>query len=225
MFQDLLSLFYPHLCAGCQLPLTRHEKVLCLDCKVTLPRTDFHRFKENPVQKLFWGRVQVQSSTSLLYFNKGGKVQHMLHQLKYKGNTEVGSLLGKELGSSLKNSELFQNIDTVIPVPLHPQKEKSRGYNQAQLIADGVAETLSIKSGKQLKRKTFTATQTKKSRYDRWQNVETVFQISEPELLYNKHILLIDDVVTTGATIEACANELLRVPGTKVSIATLACAS
>lgn len=224
MFQDLIALFYPHLCAGCQTPLTKNEKVLCLDCKTSLPRTDYHRFKENPVQKLFWGRVMVESATSLLYFNKGGKVQHMLHQLKYKGNTEVGTLLGKELGSSIKNSELFKGVDAVMAVPLHPKKEKIRGYNQAQLIADGVAETLQIKSGNQLKRKEFTSTQTKKSRYDRWQNVETVFNLTNPESLKDKHVLLIDDVVTTGATMEACIAELLRVPGIKVSVATLACA-
>jgi ComF family protein len=189
-----------------------------------MPRTDFHTFRDNPIQKLFWGRTSVESSTSLLYFNKGAKVQQMLHQLKYKGNTEIGEMLGQELGRSMNNSEYFKGITAVIPVPLHPKKEKLRGYNQSMMIARGVASMMAVETRKNLVKRTSTDSQTRKSRYDRWQNVESVFEIKEPESLYGKHILLIDDVVTTGATIEACVNELLKLPGTKVSVATIACA-
>lgn len=224
MLQDLLSLFYPNLCAGCSKSLLKNEKVICIDCRASMPRTDFHTFRENPVHKLFRGRTRVESSTSLLYFNKGAGVQQMLHQLKYKGNTELGEELGNELGSALKDSAYFQGIDAVMPVPLHPKKEKARGYNQSMLIAKGVANTLQVEASKNLVRKTNSGSQTRKSRYERWENVETAFAIQNPEKLKGKHILLIDDVVTTGATIEACVNELLKLDGTKVSVATLACA-
>ncbi len=224
MLRDFISLFYPNLCAGCQRSLVRRERVLCIDCRLTMPRTDFHTFRENPVHRLFRGRTQVESSTSLLYFHKGTGVQQMLHQLKYKGNTDLGEELGQELGRTLKKSELFAGIDAVIPVPLHPKKEKQRGYNQSMVIAKGVAVALEVQTRKNLVRSANTSTQTRKSRYERWQNVETVFKIKNPASLEGKHILLIDDVVTTGATIEACANELLKIPGTKVSIATVACA-
>lgn len=224
MLQDLLSLFYPNLCAGCNKSLLKNERVICIDCRASMPRTDFHTFRENPVHKLFRGRTNVESSTSLLYFNKGAGVQKMLHQLKYKGNTELGEELGNELGSAIKDSAYFQGIDAVIPVPLHPKKEKLRGYNQSMLIAKGVAQSLQVEASKNLVRKTNSGSQTRKSRYERWENVETAFAIKNPEKLKGKHILLIDDVVTTGATIEACVNELLKLDGTKVSVATLACA-
>jgi len=224
MLRELLSLFYPNLCAGCRRSLVKNERVLCTDCRISMPRTDFHTFRDNPVHQLFRGRTKVESSTALLYFHKGSGVQHMLHELKYKGNAELGEVLGQELGKTIKNSDLFKGVDTVLPIPLHPKKEKKRGYNQSMLIAKGVAETLSVQARKNLVRNANTSTQTRKSRYERWQNVETVFSIRNPKSLHGKHILLIDDVVTTGATIEACVNELLKLPGTKVSIATIACA-
>ncbi len=223
MLQDLLALFYPNLCAGCGKSLLKNERVICIDCRASMPRTDFHTFRENPVHKLFRGRTKVESSTSLLFFNKGAGVQQMLHELKYKGNTEIGEELGCELGAVLKNSEYFKGVDTVIPVPLHPKKEKKRGYNQSMVIAKGVARSMEIEASKNLVKKAHSDSQTRKSRYERWQNVETAFGIKNPESLKGKHILLIDDVVTTGATIEACVNELLKLDGTKVSVATLAC--
>ena len=223
MLQDLLALFYPNLCAGCSKNLLKNEKVICIDCRASMPRTDFHTFRENPVHKLFRGRTKVESSTSLLYFIKGAGVQHMLHELKYKGNTELGEELGNELGNVLKDSDYFRGIDAVIPVPLHPQKERKRGYNQSMVIAKGVAKSMEIEASKNLIRKANSDSQTRKSRYERWRNVETVFAVKNPESLKGKHILLIDDVITTGATIEACVNELLKLDGTKVSVATLAC--
>lgn len=224
MLQELISLFYPNLCAGCGSSLAKNERVICIDCRASMPRTDYHRFRENPVHTLFKGRTRVESATSLLYFNKGAGVQKMLHQLKYKGNTDLGEELGCELGSALKNSEHFQGIDMVMPVPLHPSKERKRGYNQSMVIARGVSKSLEVEAGKNLIRKSSTETQTRKSRYDRWQNVSEVFGVKNPEKIKGKHILLIDDVVTTGATLEACVNELLKQDGTKVSIATIACA-
>lgn len=224
MLQNLISLFYPNLCAGCGNSLLKNERVICISCRASMPRTDFHRFKENPVFKLFRGRTRVEASTSLLYFNKGASVQQMLHQLKYRGNIELGEELGGELGSVLKDSEFFKDVDVVMPVPLHPAKERKRGYNQSMVIAKGVARVMEVEASKNLVRKSFTQTQTRKTRYERWQNVSEVFEVKNGKQIRGRHVLLIDDVITTGATLEACVNELLKEDGTKVSIATLACA-
>lgn len=186
-----------------------------------MPRTNITDFVDNPVASLFWGRVKIEMATSFFYFIKGSKYQRILHQLKYKGRKNIGFEMGKLFGSELCDTGLSK-IDAILPVPLHFTKLKKRGYNQSELIASGISEKLKkpvITDA--LSRVIYTDTQTRKSRFERWENVEGIFSVNNPALLVNKHILIVDDVVTTGSTIEACAHAILKVNGAKVSIATL----
>jgi ComF family protein len=204
--------------------LFKSEESICTYCLYHLPRTNFHFRTDNPVSKLFWGRVPVFSAASFYSFSKGGKVQHLIHQLKYRGKKEVGTTLGKRYGNELKASPLFSSVNLVIPVPLHLKKLKKRGYNQSETFAQGLAQTLKVEtSAESIQRLYASQTQTKKSRFARWKNVEEVFKVTMPEKLKGKHILLVDDVVTTGSTLEACAARILEVPDTTVSVATIAC--
>ncbi|MCD6113584.1 MAG: ComF family protein, partial [Bacteroidales bacterium] len=213
-------------CMACGKSLYKNENCLCTYCLYHLPKTNFHLEKDNEVERVFWGRVRIESAASFLYFSKGGKVQKIMHKLKYKGRQEIGVFLGEQYGLELLNSDTFKNIDIIIPVPLHKMKLKKRGYNQSEKFAEGLS--LSMKkpvSTDNLYRKIFSETQTKKTRYKRWQNVESIFDIKNPELLKSKHILLVDDVITTGATMEACVNVLKKVEDIKISIASIAYAS
>jgi len=224
-FSDFFNLFYPSVCAACGERLVTQENVICTHCLVDIPRTNFYDQADNPVSQLFWGRAKIENATALFRFHKGSRFQHLLHLLKYKGRKDVGIELGRQLGFELKKSELYKSVEIVIPVPLHPKREKKRGYNQAECISIGIAESMGIEiQARNLIRNTATETQTKKSRIERWKNVDSIFSIKQPELLKNKHILVVDDVVTTGATLEACAQALLRVEGIRVSIAALAMA-
>jgi ComF family protein len=223
MIRDFISLFYPNVCAACSTSLHKHEQNICDKCYINLPRSNFHSDQKNPVNRLFHGRVDILMAGSYYLFTKAGSVQKILHQLKYRGNTEVGITLGRWYGEDLRSSEQFASADLVIPVPLHAKRLKKRGYNQSACFAQGLSESMRIEMKENvLIRKDETKTQTQKSRYDRWQNVENKFEVKEPEGIYNKHVLLVDDVVTTGATLEACAQELKKVQGVKVSIATIA---
>ena len=175
--------------------------------------------------RMFYGKVPLKAVTACFFFFKEGKVQHLIHELKYKGNGDAGVFLGQELGKSIKEAPLFQGIDFLIPVPLHPKREKERGYNQSLMIAKGMAEVLSIPIGeKYLVRSVNTATQTHKTKEERWENVKDIFVVRHPEQLEGKYVLLIDDVLTTGATLEACALKLSAIPGITISCATAACA-
>ncbi len=224
MIKDLISLIYPQVCVICPEDLYEGEKFICSECRYHLPRTGFHNLSDNPVAKNFWGRIPVEAATSFFFFNKGLKVQELIHQVKYRGNKELGIYLGNMFGAELKTSPFSEKIDIVIPVPLHEQKQKRRGFNQSFFIAKGIAEALSANCSEEMvKRSVATDTQTKKSRLKRWENVEDKFEIVNEEVMKDKHILLVDDVVTTGATLEACARAILNVTGTKVSIAALAC--
>jgi ComF family protein len=177
------------------------------------------------VSKLFWGRIQLQNAVALYQFQKEGSVQKLIRQLKYEGGKSVGIFLGKQLGYALKESSFFINIDYIIPIPLHPKKEKLRGYNQSKYIALGIQEILQIKvNTKALIRTENTDSQTRKKRFSRWENMMNSFALKKPEKLIATHILLVDDVVTTGATLEACAQKLLEIEGVRVSIATIAVA-
>jgi ComF family protein len=190
-----------------------------------LPRTDFHLHLDNPASRLFWGRTRVQAASSCFYFHKGSRVQHLIHGLKYKGRKDPGLFLGHMYGEVLKNQEIFSTIDLVVPVPLHPRKLRKRGYNQSEVIAHGMARGMGLSMNtKGLVKITATETQTRKSRFSRWENVKEVFTLVDKPVFENKHILLVDDVITTGATLEACANTILMAAGARVSIATLACA-
>jgi ComF family protein len=220
---DLISLLFPELCNACGSNLLKEEKEICIKCLFDLPYTDYHLYPDNRVAKQLWGRLPCNAATAMLYFKKGTKVQNLIHSLKYKGKAEVGVKLGNLLGERLKRSEYFKDVDVIIPVPLHPKKEKLRGYNQSEHIAIGVAAALGIKvNTSHLLRTKITDTQTKKSRYIRFENMHTVFSVSEHKQLENLHVLLIDDVITTGATLEACGNALLAVGIKKLSIAALA---
>jgi len=190
---------------------------------VVIPRTDYHNIRENPVEQIFWGRCKVESAAAFSYYNKGSRIRNLIHNLKYKGIKEIGFELGRIYGLSLKSSGFTQSIDLIIPVPLHPAKKRSRGFNQSEIIADGISGATGIQVNcKAVIRIVSSSTQTKRSRYERWVNVEGIFSITDPELIRGKHILLIDDVITTGATMESCINELLKTEGVKVSVAALA---
>jgi ComF family protein len=221
MLNDFFNLIFPKLCCACNQSLLKNENIICTSCIVSLPKTNFHLDKENPVNNIFWGRVQVEMATSFYSFSKSSRVQQLLHHLKYKGVKEVGSVVGKLFGYELKQSKYFNNIQYIIPVPLHKNKIKKRGYNQSEWIAKGLSEAMNIPINLDyLYRRSDSKTQTKKSRYKRWENVEEIFGVNG-EMLDNTTILLVDDVVTTGATLEACAQELIQ-HGCKVYIATIA---
>jgi len=222
---DFIALFYPNYCLSCNNSLIKGEKCLCLQCLAKLPKTDFHLQKDNPVEMLFGGRVPIFRATAFYFFHKEGIIQHLIHQLKYKGRREIGNYLGLLFGLALLESEDFQSIDIILPIPLHPHKRKKRGYNQSEFICGGIAKGMKKEYNYNLLVRTMdTKTQTKKSRYNRWENVSQIFKVLQPEKLEGKHILLVDDVVTTGATLEATVQALLEVPNTKISIACLACA-
>jgi ComF family protein len=211
---------------ACGNALFRNEECICTDCRYHLPRTGYHLDPGNPVMKLFWGRVDIHSAASCFRFSKESNVQNMIHQLKYNGQTAVGSVIGNIYGHELKESPLFNTAQVIIPVPLHPKKLKKRGYNQCDFFAKGLSAALGAPAElDNVQRVVSTGTQTRKSRFERWKNVEFVFNALRPQELEGKHILLVDDVVTTGATLEACAQQLLDIPGTRVSIATIAFAS
>jgi ComF family protein len=223
LLNDFLALFYPRLCSGCHTALVRGEDVLCLGCLADLPKTGFEKKSDNPVAQLFWGRADIRLATSFCCFDKGGIMQHLMHQLKYKGSTDVGEKLGKLMGIDLVKSESYQEVELIIPVPLHPKRERRRGYNQSAAIGKGLSNVMGIPlvTGN-LIRNHYSNSQTNKGRFERWENVKELFGVKKPELLEGKHLLLVDDVVTTGSTLEACAQVLLKIPGTRVSIATLA---
>jgi len=222
---DFLSLVYPQLCLACEGPLYRHERSLCTRCAYALPRTGFHLEADNPVARIFYGRVRLHAASAFLRFQKDGSVQRLVHQLKYKGRKEAGEDAGRLYGAELKSAPLFSDVAAVIPVPLHPTKLRKRGYNQAECFARGLSEAMSVKLDTEtLHRKTATSTQTRKNRFQRWRNVEEVFALRASAHLEGKHLLLVDDVVTTGATLESCAALLLKIPNARVSIAALATA-
>jgi ComF family protein len=223
MLNDFLSLIFPQVCVSCGKSLYKNENSICTFCSYHLPKTNFHTDNANPIAKIFWGRINIFSASAYYNFGKGGKVQHLIHQLKYRGQKKIGTTIGKFYGYDLKKSELFNTVQVVIPVPLHPKKHKKRGYNQSEFFASGLAQSMKIETDFITLYRAFESeTQTRKSRFKRWKNVETVFQLKENHALEGKHILLVDDVVTTGATLEACAQKLLQISGVKISIATIA---
>lgn len=223
---DFISLIYPDLCLGCGKLLVEGENLICFDCIVRMPRTNFHKIENNKVEMIFWGRVKIERASSFFIYQKGSIWQKVLHKIKYKGFKDAGYELGKNYGYELKDSDYFKDIDYIVPVPLHPKKERKRGYNQSLYIAEGLSSSLDKPVEKNnLYRSKYTNTQTKKGRYERWENVNSIFSIKSKEIYENKHILIVDDVITTGSTLEACANAILQCKGSKVSIVTLAFAS
>jgi ComF family protein len=207
--------------------MSKTFKHICLQCRHALPRTEAYERAENPIQKMFWGRLPLERATSFLQFQKSGKVQRLIHQFKYKGVKEIGNTLGEMAAYELDEKGFFEGIDCIVPVPIHKLKLKKRGYNQSHFIADGLAKALEIPADFDLIAKgVHTESQTRKSRFKRWQNVDTSFklQLDKVSNYTGKHILIVDDVLTTGSTLEACGNELLQIPEVKLSLLTMAVA-
>ncbi len=223
--EDLFGLFIPRRCAGCDDTLMRFEEVLCTGCITELPFTRFHEDPRNRVEQLFMGKVELEAASALLHFAAGGMVQRILHRVKYAHDLEAGQLLGGLMARDLAGSARFATVDALLAVPLHAAKERKRGYNQSQLLVDGIREEWGRDNPKHaLRRAERTTTQTRKGRMDRWRNVKDAFVVADPAALQGRHVLLIDDVVTTGATIEACALAMSELPGTRVSVFAAACA-
>ena len=226
IISDTLHLFYPHTCTGCGSDTLHKENLLCINCINDLPHTNFAQHADNPVEKIFWGRIPINAAHSEFYFSKDALIQFLIHQLKYKGNKEMGIYLGELMGKSLLTSNRFLHIDAIVPLPLFADKERKRGYNQANIISQGITAIMNIPIVQNnVCRKRFTETQTKKHRTERWENVAESFIVTDPAALQGRHILLIDDVITTGATLEACAKDILSIEHVKISIATVALAA
>jgi len=226
LISDLISLLFPNLCCACGTSLHQGEINLCTRCINDLPYTDHHTDPNNKAAKKLWGRIHFNAAMSLLHFRKGGRVQNIIHQLKYRNNRGVGVTLGKILGEKLQQSASFEGIELVIPIPLHKKRERTRGYNQSQSIAEGIAAVLQVPViSTAIIRKVATRSQTNKDRFSRFENMKDVFQIVHDKELRGRHVLLVDDVLTTGATIESCAAELNKCGIKKLSIATLALAN
>jgi ComF family protein len=220
---DFLSLLFPELCPACGTTLVAHEQVICTDCLYNLPFTNFHLQPGNIVAQQFWGKIKVEEAYALYYFSKGGKVQNLMHHFKYKGMHDIGNLLGNIASAQLITNSKFASVDYIIPVPLHKSRLKQRGYNQSACFAEGLAQKLQATvEDNNLVRIKATETQTHRSRFARFENMQEVFVVKDPEKLRDKHILLVDDIVTTGSTLEACGIQLLKIPGLKLSIATIA---
>ncbi len=223
---DLKSLVFPQICPGCGKMLQKGEGLLCLRCRMEMPETGFHLDANNPVMQKFRGRLPLRQAASLYYFHKSARVQHVLHKLKYDGRKDIGTRLGIYYGHQLRNTPGFHSVQVVIPVPLYPAKEHKRGFNQSAAFAEGIAAAMDILHLPHFLTRTInTESQTGKSKLERWENVRDVFSCPFPGRLRGKHVLLVDDVVTTGSTLEACALTLLRaVPRCTLSLATIACA-
>jgi ComF family protein len=223
LWDDFVSLLFPRLCFACGNHLMRNENLICTECYVVIPRSNYHIKVENPVAQLFWGRCLLEKAAAFSFYNKGSRIRNLIHNLKYKGIKEIGYELGSIYARSLKSSGFTTGIDLIIPVPLHPSKKRIRGFNQSDVISSGIADVTGLPvDTNSLVRTTVSATQTRLSRYERWTNVESIFRVTDPEKIRGRHILLVDDVITTGSTIESCANELLKVEGVRVSVVALA---
>lgn len=220
---DFISLLFPRLCAGCGNHLVRNEKFLCLTCLYSIPVNNFHNEPDNPVAKLFWGRCIIEKAASFSEFTRDSRMRAVMHNLKYKGRSDIGPEIGRMYGLILKSSGFTSDIDMIIAVPLHASRQRKRGYNQSQLIAAGIADTTGIPVRHDiLVRLIKSKTQTRKSRFERWINVEGIFKVLKPGEIEGRHILLVDDVITTGSTIEACVNELKKEAGVRVSVVSMA---
>ena len=225
LFTNLLNLLYPNLCVICNESLIRGEVIICLKCLHEMPKTNYHLETDNTVEKRFWGKVPVHRATAYFHFYKGSPFQKLLHELKYRGNKEVGLVIGKHAGIDLLSSPDFWSVDVIVPVPLHPKKQAKRGYNQSEWIAKGLSEALNKPiDTTHLIRIRENTTQTKKSIFERYQNTSGIFALTDKSAFRKKHVLLVDDVLTTGSTLEACMVALMETDYIKISLFTLAIA-
>lgn len=225
MLKSIINLFFPKVCYTCHELLNDNELDLCTNCRNNLPVTDFHFNDDDTVLKIFYGRVKIENATALLRFEKKGMVQQLIHGLKYKGQEPIGVFLGDWLGCELATIEAYNDIDLVIPVPLHKKKLKKRGYNQVAKFAQHIAEALNVLYADDVLLKvTNTNSQTLKNRLARWTNNDELFMLQNKNSIANKHILLVDDLITTGATMEACITVLQQAENIKISVAAMAIA-
>ena len=223
ILKDLFNIFYPKICVNCDEQLTQNENTLCTFCRHDLPLTNFTDYINNKIATTFYGRIDIEKANSLLFYRKTGITKKLIHELKYKGNEEVGIFFGNWLGEILKENKEFLDIDYIVPVPLHSKKRRQRGYNQVSKFGECLSNHLEKPFLENVLLKTSTSkTQTFKARFDRFNNNDTKFLISNLTTFKNKHVLLIDDVITTGATLEACAKELQKTTNIKISILTMA---
>ncbi|MGI6047059.1 MAG: ComF family protein [Petrimonas sp.] len=222
ILKEFSHLFFPNYCPVCNNKLLPSEEGVCLQCLHKLPKTNNFNEPDNLAETLLAGRFPFERVATFCVYSKQGVLQPLIHQLKYNNKKEIGILLGKLFGKDLLGSEFINPIDFIVPVPLHPKKQKERGYNQAEIIANGLSEVTAIPvSIGNLVRSIFNPTQTKRTKTQRWENVKDIFDVLQPQLYADKHILLVDDIITTGSTLEACAHALLKSPDVKISIATL----
>ncbi|NVJ88729.1 MAG: ComF family protein [Flavobacteriaceae bacterium] len=223
VFSDLFHIFYPKLCAGCNQKLTKNEFVVCTICRNDLPQTNIKDFKNNKIIDAFYGKVLIEKAYALLFYRKENVTKKLIQELKYKGNEDIGVFLGNWLGEFLKEQKEFNEIDVIVPVPLHKKRLKSRGYNQVIKFGERISFYINrpLVSDK-LVRVSATKTQTLKSRFERFTNLDTKFMLYDHRFFIGKHVLLVDDVITTGATLEACAKEFSNIKACKVSVVTMA---
>jgi ComF family protein len=225
MFNTILNLFFPKVCAGCNSVLLTNENTICTLCRHNIPLTNHHLNPENEAFKKFYGRVSIEYASALFYFQQKGIVQELIHKLKYKGHEEIGTVLGQWYAQDLKEIPILQTVDLIIPVPLHKKKYRERGYNQVATFSLAFADALNLTYNDSiLVRKVYSKTQSKKNLLGRTEGIQTVFDVCFTEKDHNKHFLLIDDVITTGATLEACSRALMKIPGAKISIICMAMA-
>jgi ComF family protein len=218
-------LIFPDYCLACEQALVKGEDQLCTECRYHLPQSNFHLDPRNILTKRFAGAIPLRYCLAYLKFEKGSKVQRILHTLKYEGNQSIGISLGKWYGQHLVNHSIHEHFDLILPVPLHPSKLKKRGYNQSDTFAQGLSEAMNVPwSADILARTKATETQTRKSKSERWENVSSIFEVKESEMVKSKRILLVDDVITTGATIEACLQVLQKADSQELSIGSIAVA-
>jgi len=223
LFSNFISLLYPKLCVICGEPLIENEKYFCYSCFLKLPKTNYHLIPENSAIERLAGKISLEKASSYFYYNKGGIAQKVIAEIKYKGNRKLGEWIGNYLAKDMIPSGFFEGIDYLVPVPLHRSKEKKRGFNQAEKIAQGISQATEIPMETvNVFRAKANTTQTQKGVFERWKNTQNIFRLKNPELFNEKHILLIDDVLTTGSTLEALAQSLLESDGVKISILTLA---
>mgnify|MGYP002639336262 CR=1 FL=1 len=221
--KDVLHLFVPKLCITCTTKLLQNEKLICTLCRHDLPIICYNDYKDNKIKRAFDGRIPIEMATSFLFYRKNGKTKELIHSLKYKNNQKIGTFIGDWFGNELKTSNEFDDIDCIIPVPLHSKKLKQRGYNQLTTFGISLAKHINAQYTPNVLIKTATSkTQTFKQRFERFNNNDTKFRLTDTSTLKGKHVLLIDDVITTGATLEACSNELLKTDNIKISIVTMA---
>lgn len=225
MFKSLINLFFPAVCSGCNAFLVANEIVICTLCRHDIPLTNHHLNPDNEAFKKFYGRIPVVHASALLYFHKKGIVQQLVHNLKYRGHEEIGTVLGNWYAEDLKILSEIHTVDEIIPVPLHKRKLRERGYNQVTAFGKALSTHLNLNFNEALLfRAVYSKTQSKKNLLGRSEGIESIFDVSFSEKNHNKHFLLIDDVITTGSTLEACSRALLKIPGARISIVCMAMA-